>query len=129
MKLFMTNSDEVFPGLRDTDISDVNVMECIQRNDGVFNAFYGKKHTEESRKACASYGFLGKKHSEESKKMMANKTAGVENGFYGKKHTEESKQKMKDNHKGTTGMTFTEEHRKKLSEKGKLGWIKRRLTV
>lgn len=109
MKLFMTNSDEVFPGLRDTDTSDVNVMECYDRNDGEFNGFFGKKHTEESRKAFRRFG--------------------DKNHMYGKKHTEESKQKMKDNHKGTTGMTFTEEHRKKLSEKGKLGWIKRRLTV
>ena len=105
MKLFMTNSDEVFPGLRDIDMSDVDVMECIQRNDGVFNAFYGKKHTEESKKF------------------------GDENHMYGKKHTEETKQKMKDNHKGTTGYSPTEEHRNKLSEKGKLSWIKRRLTV
>jgi len=128
----MTNSDEVFPGLRDTDISDVNVMECYDRNDGEFNAFYGKKHTEESRKACASNGFLGKKHTEESRKILSEQAklrVGDKNGFYGRQHSEESKQKMKDNHKGTTGMTFTEEHRKKLSEKGKLGWIKRRLTV
>ena len=130
MKLFMTNSDEVFPGLRDTDISDVNVIECIQRTDGEFNAFYGLKHTEEVKQ----------EHSVRMKEWHKNNVhkpnLGVPSWNKGKKWTEEMKQahsirmkKWADRHgptKGFSGKNHTEESKNKISEtnKGKTAWNK-----
>ena len=122
MKLFMTNSDEVFPGLRDTDISDVNVMECIQRTDGEFNTMYGKKHTEETKNIMKSiwaerkqngyvHAMQGKTHSAESKAKMSKS----------------QKERLKEFHpKGMKGRTHSDETKAKMSEARKL-WHKNKL--
>jgi hypothetical protein len=66
------------------------------------NPFYGKKHSEESKKkiggSVVDYTgdknpFYGKRHSKDTidkiKKSLNGKMAGDKNPFYGKKHTEE----------------------------------------
>ena len=62
--------------------------------------------------------FYGKKHSEESKKRIGEKSKG-------RRHSEETRRKMRESHKGKPK---SEEHKKKLSEsaKGKNTWIKGR---
>ena len=113
MKLFMTNSDEVFPGLRNTDISDVNVMECIQRTDGEFNTMYGKKHTEETKNIMKSiwaerkqngyvHAFQGKTHSDETKAKMSKTQKERIKEFHpmkGRTHSKETLQKMSESRK------------------------------
>lgn len=75
---------------------------------GEGNGFYGKKHTEETKKLISEMAskrvgennsFYGKTHSEESRKRISEgrkgKCVGEENPFYGKTHTEETKEKMR----------------------------------
>jgi hypothetical protein len=70
---------------------------------GENNPFYGKKHTEESKRkmggAVKDYSgdknpFYGKKHKAESiermKKSMSEVMSGEKNPFYGKAHTQEA---------------------------------------
>jgi group I intron endonuclease len=71
----------------------------------------GFKHSEESKlqmgktKAIAYLGegnpFYGKTHTEETKKILshtAEQRVGDKNPFFGKNHTDEAKQSMKENH-------------------------------
>lgn len=74
---------------------------------GENNHFYGKHHTNETkRKIAESLGdkvkgknnpFYGKHHTEETKRKLGEKAKlriGEKNGFYGKHHTEETKKKI-----------------------------------
>jgi hypothetical protein len=54
-------------------------------------------------------GFYGRTHSEETKRIIGEKNRGS-------KHTEESKEKIRQRHKG---VPKSEEHRKKIGEKSK----------
>ncbi len=75
---------------------------------GENNSFYGKKHSEESKRkmggAVVDYSgeknpFYGKKHSQESIDSMKDKLSeifsGESNPFFGKTHTDEAKEKIK----------------------------------
>ena len=57
------------------------------------NPFYGKHHTEETRKKL-SQARIGTTHTDESKNKMSKSRIGNKNHFYGKQHTQESKNKM-----------------------------------
>ena len=57
--------------------------------------------------------FYGKKHSEETKRKISEATKCENNPMYGKHHSEESKKKISEAHKGKHP---SEETRKKLSE-------------
>jgi hypothetical protein len=54
-------------------------------------------------------GFYGKTHSEETKKIIGEKNRGP-------KHTEESKEKIRQRHKG---VPKSEEHRRKIGDKSR----------
>ena len=56
--------------------------------------------------------FYGKHHSEETKKKLSEATRGHKNHL-GKKHSEETKRKISETKKGRN---FSEEHRRKISE-------------
>ncbi|MCQ2387940.1 MAG: hypothetical protein MJ066_05820 [Clostridia bacterium] len=62
--------------------------EISRRNSGKNSAWYGKHHTEETRK----------KMSEAAKKIDRSYYRGVGNPFYNKKHTTETREKMKKSH-------------------------------
>lgn len=80
---------------------------------GEKNPFFGKKHSEESRKKIGEiqknikgedrHNF-GKPLSEEAKRKMREskkgKTLGENNPFYGKRHSDESKEKISKSKKG-----------------------------
>ena len=77
------------------DINDYN--HSFTPNSSRFNSFYGKKHTEETKKYLSilkkkqyighNNPFYGKKHTEETKKIMSEKKIG-------KKRSENAKQKI-----------------------------------
>jgi 5-methylcytosine-specific restriction endonuclease McrA len=64
--------------------------------------------------------FYGKKHTDESRKKMSESHKGIQKGkdhpMYGRKHTEESKRKMSESSKG---QIISEETRRKISESTK----------
>lgn len=75
---------------------------------GENNGFYGKKHSDETKKLLSEIAskrtkeknhFYGKTHSDESRSKISEsrkgKCVGEENGFYGKKHSEETKEKIR----------------------------------
>ena len=74
---------------------------------GKHNPFYGKHHTEESKKKISEArkgeknSFYGKHHTEESKKKISEARKGEKNPFYGKQLTEEHKKKLSKARKGT----------------------------
>lgn len=75
---------------------------------GSNNPFYGKKHSEESRKKMsdAKKGRIpwnkGKKASEESRKKMSEAKKGKPSSFKGKKMSEETRRKLSELKKGKT---------------------------
>ena len=104
-----------------------------ERYKGEGNPFYGKKHSEETRKKlsakaklqCKGEGnpFYGKKHSIESKEKIGNFHKGNSYAL-GIKRSDETKKKLsesrKDKYKGINsplyGKKISEEHRRKISE-------------
>ena len=96
---------------------DKKIARAVQ-GKGIFNSFYGKKHTEESKALMLRFG---PKHSDEfkanlSKRMKDNnfginpKTGKAWN--FGTTHTKESKEKIKAKR---ALQVITDEHRAKMS--------------
>lgn len=104
-------------------MSEETKQKLRELNLGEKNAFYGKKHTEESLQK-QSIIKLGKKMSEDTKLKLSKLNLGEKNSFYGKKHTEEVKNKIKEHHKNNLNYAFrgkkhTEERNEQLSIKNK----------
>jgi len=93
-------------------MSDETKKKLRELNLGENNAFYGKKHKEESIQKMREQQlgntlpeetkqklrelnlgdknhFYGKTHTDEVKKLISKLSSGKNNSFYGKKHTEE----------------------------------------
>ena len=79
-----THEYNVNYGTRNERVS--KAMKGKPRHKGENNPFYGKQHTEESKKKLS--------------KAMKGKYKGENNPFYGKQHTEKSKKKMSEAKKG-----------------------------
>ena len=82
-------------------------------NRGESHHFYGKTHSEETRRKLSEArkkfyidggehprGMLGKTHSENYKQRLSEEMSGKNNHMYGKKHSEESKKKISESLKG-----------------------------
>lgn len=100
-------------------ITDKYICQSCNKK-GENNPFYGKKHTNESKKliggAVVNYNgknnpFYGKKHTNETINKLKNVCAnfGSKNGFYGKKHSNETIKKIKDAQK-----LYRENHSKEI---------------
>lgn len=125
-------------GGNNSPLSEESRIKISVAVSGEKNGFYGKKHTEESKKKIKlvralqiltreSYEkssisqsgeknhFYGKTHTEESRKKISDKLKvslkGEGNPFYGRHHTEETKQKVRE----TKRKNYLEKFRK---EKG-----------
>lgn len=70
--------------------------EMSRKNSGINSAWYGRKHTAETRK----------KMSEAAKKIDRSNYKGAGNPFYNKHHTEETKEKLKAAHKNRDINTY-----------------------
>lgn len=98
---------------------------------GPNNHMYGKTLSVERKRKSSHPGslnpFYGKKHTDFSKKKISDKNKGKEglvgekNGMYGKKHTEQTKQKISDSSpfKGTAGTGLHPASGRKMSEEQK----------
>lgn len=93
---------------------------------GAKNPFYGKKHTEETRKRISelvggeNHPNYGKPMSDETKKKISKKNSGENAPNFGKHFTEEHKQKLAKSKIGNLNPNFgkplTEATRRKISE-------------
>ena len=117
-------------GASGTVISEETRKKLSEESKGEKNNFYGKTHSEETKRKQSEVK-IGKTHSEESKRKIseANKGHNV---------SEETKKKLSEANKGKThsketrikigevqkGKILSEEHKRKLSEahKGKKWW-------
>ena len=82
--------------------------EASERMKGENNPFWGKHHTEETKKVLSELNegeknsFFGKTHSEEFKRELSDSRrgkwgVGKDNAFFGQTHTAESRRKISDN--------------------------------
>ena len=77
---------------------------CFKEN----NWIYGKGYLM----AGELNHFYGRKHTEETRKIISEKNSGFNSPWFGRNHKEESKKKISESHKGKV---FTNEHRNNLS--------------
>ena len=97
---------------------------------GIFNSFYGKKHTEESKALMLRFG---PKHSDEHKAKLSERMKGNKIGInpktgkawnLGTTHTKETKEKIKAKR---ALQVITDESRAKMSAAHKERWRLRKL--
>ena len=97
---------------------------------GIFNSFYGKKHTEESKALMLRFG---PKHSDEHKAKLSERMKGNKIGVnpktgkawnLGTTHTKETKEKIKAKR---ALQVITDESRAKMSAAHKERWRLRKL--
>tara|TARA_B110000858_G_scaffold171746_1_gene202472 strand:+ start:122 stop:508 length:387 start_codon:yes stop_codon:yes gene_type:complete len=90
---------------------------------GIFNSFYGKKHTEESKALMLRFG---PKHSDEFKENLSKRMK--DNKYYvaniGSKRSDETKAKIKAKR---AIQVITDEHRASMSKAQKERWRIRKL--
>ena len=105
----------------------INIQGCANPKYGYNKTFGGEgnRATIETRKKMSrnhadvkgkNNPFYGKRHSDESRKKISESKKGKNHPFYGKEFSEEHKKKMSESHKGKK---FSEEHKKKMSESHK----------
>lgn len=87
---------------------------------GETNPFYGKKHSEETKKTLKEKWDYDKHFSEETRRKMSKNRKGEGNAFYGRHHSEETKQKLREANSGENslmwGKHLSEEQKKRISE-------------
>lgn len=83
---------------REEDLNKI-IEKISNKLKGNKNPFYGKKHSEESKKKI-SESLKNRIISDITKRKLSESNSGNKNPFYGKKHTEESKKKMSESSKG-----------------------------
>ena len=117
-------------GASGTVISEETRKKLSEESKGEKNNFYGKTHSEETKRKQSEVK-IGKTHSEESKRKISEANKGhnvseetkkkLSEANKGKTHSEETRIKIGEVQKGKI---LSEEHKRKLSEanKGKKWW-------
>ena len=112
---------------RGTKASEETKAKMRVAHSGEKNGFYGKNHTEETKRKNAKahigkQAMLGKTHSEETRKKISEALTGQ-----GRPHTEEAKKKISLAHIGKKQGSPSPETRLKLSLATKKVWEQRKL--
>jgi hypothetical protein len=89
-----------------------NFCSCKCAASGENNPFFGKHHSEETKKKISD-AEKGKHLSEKTRKKMSESRKGEKNPFYGKHHSEETKEKISNANKGKH---HSEKTKKKISD-------------
>lgn len=112
-------------------------LEWRKRMSGEGNGFYGKHHSEETKKILRAQ-HLGRKNP-----LCGRDMNGDKNPFYGRHHSEETRRKLHEANIGKhpsdeararmsaakTGSVHSEETKRKMSEARKAYWAKRKATA
>jgi len=125
----LTNYTDGGEGASGNIMSEETKKKLSELNKGEKNAFYGKKHSEESKQKMRkkhptnsgkNHHFYDKEHSEETKEKISlsrkGKYYGEKHHFYGKHLTEEIKEKLRQSH---LGRKHSEESKQKMSNSHK----------
>ena len=95
----MFGDSNPFYGKKHTEESKRKMSECAKQRTGDKNSFFGRHHSEETKEKIRQAN-TGRKHTEDELRKMSEKQMGENNHFYGKKHTKEAKEKMRQAHLG-----------------------------
>ena len=79
--------------------SEETIEKMKKSQKGENNNFYGKKHSEETKRII-SKKHTNTYHTEFTKNKMSVDRFGKNNNFYGRNHSEESKKLMSESNKG-----------------------------
>lgn len=116
------NSTAGGSGSRNRVVSEEERKAISERQSGKNNSFYGKTHTEETKRRLSevSSSRTGDKHhsygkplSEEHKKKLSERLSGENHPFYGKTLSEETRRKISE---ARTGSVMDEETKSKISK-------------
>lgn len=113
--------------------SSVTKAKMSESRSGLSNPFYGKTHSEETKrrisdtkKSAPIRYWLGKPKSEEVRKKISDSLRGKMTGF---KHTDETRAKISLAQKGKKRIPLSVETRAKLSASVKESWRKRKQDI
>lgn len=90
----LNGKNNPFYGKRHTEKTKKRLAAMATKRIGSANPFFGKKHAEETKKKISEKN-KGRKQSKEEREMRKEINTGENNPFYGKSHNKESKLKMK----------------------------------
>ena len=90
----LTGEDNPFYGKKHSEKTRKTISEMASARIGELNPFYGKHHSEDTKEKISKAN-KGKKRTEEWKKQLSQKNSGELNPFYGKKHSVQAKEKMR----------------------------------
>lgn len=92
--------------------------EMSEMMQGENNHFYGKNHSEKTRKKMSeSQQGISTPHSEETKQKISFTQQGKKNSFYGRKHSKESLEKMSIALSGKNNPMYGKNHSEKARKK------------
>lgn len=100
---------------KDRKLTEEHKQKIKQKTSGENHYFWGKHHTEETKRKMAE-SHKGKKASKETLEKMSNAKRGEKSPLWGKSPSKSTRMKISEKNKGRT---FSEDTKRKISESKK----------